>query len=72
LPAPTVSWTSVDAQGLAQGANRSQQALACVLGLLLAAVLSPFSAGAPYWTAGSIVVAGVVFVVGVAWALSVH
>jgi hypothetical protein len=58
--------------GLVQGANQSQQALAHMLGPLLAAVPSQFSAGAPYWLAGLIVVAGVVSVVGVAWALSVH
>jgi MFS transporter, DHA1 family, tetracycline resistance protein len=49
-----------DAQGLVQGANQSQQALARMLGPLLAAVLSPFSLGAPYWTAGLIALAGVV------------
>jgi DHA1 family tetracycline resistance protein-like MFS transporter len=49
-----------DAQGLVQGANQSQQALARMLGPLLAALLSPLSLGAPYWTAGLIVVAGVV------------
>jgi len=48
------------AQGLAQGANQSQQALARMLGPLLAAVLSPFSAAAPYWTGGLIAIAGVV------------
>ncbi|MGO8908935.1 MAG: MFS transporter [Bradyrhizobium sp.] len=48
-----------DAQGLVQGANQSQQALARMLGPLLAAVLSPFSAGAPYWTGGLIAIAGV-------------
>jgi hypothetical protein len=59
-------------KGWLQGANQSQQALAHMLGPLLAAVPSQFSAGAPYWLAGLIVVAGVVSVVGVAWALSVH
>jgi DHA1 family tetracycline resistance protein-like MFS transporter len=49
-----------DAQGLVQGANQSQQAMARMLGPLLAAVLSPFSLSAPYWTAGLIAVAGVV------------
>jgi MFS transporter, DHA1 family, tetracycline resistance protein len=49
-----------DAQGLVQGANQSQQALARMLGPLLAAVLSPFSAGAPYWTGGLIAITGVV------------
>jgi MFS family permease len=48
------------AQGAAQGANQSQQALARMLGPLLAAVLSPFSAGGPYWTGGLIAIAGVV------------
>ena len=48
-----------DAQGQVQGANQSQQALARMLGPLLAAVLSPFSAGAPYWTAGLIAMLGV-------------
>jgi MFS transporter, DHA1 family, tetracycline resistance protein len=49
-----------DAQGLVQGANQSQQALARMLGPLLAAVLSPFSLGAPYWAGGLIAAAGVV------------
>jgi DHA1 family tetracycline resistance protein-like MFS transporter len=49
-----------DAQGLVQGANQSQQALARMLGPLLAAALSPFSASAPYWTGALIAVAGVV------------
>lgn len=49
-----------DAQGLVQGANQSQQALARMLGPLLAAALSPFSASAPYWTGGLIAIAGVV------------
>jgi MFS transporter, DHA1 family, tetracycline resistance protein len=49
-----------DAQGLVQGANQSQQALARMLGPLLAAVLSSFSLAAPYWTGGLIVIAGVV------------
>jgi MFS transporter, DHA1 family, tetracycline resistance protein len=49
-----------DAQGLVQGANQSQQALARMLGPLLAAVLSPFSLGAPYWAGGLIAMAGVV------------
>ena len=49
-----------DAQGLVQGANQSQQALARMLGPLLAALLSPFSAGAPYWTGGLIAITGVV------------
>jgi DHA1 family tetracycline resistance protein-like MFS transporter len=48
------------AQGLVQGANQSQQAMARMLGPLLAAVLSPLSANAPYWTAGLIAIAGVV------------
>ena len=49
-----------DAQGLVQGANQSQQALARMLGPLLAAVLSPFSVSAPYWTGGLIAIIGVV------------
>ena len=49
-----------DAQGLVQGANQSQQALARMLGPLLAAVLSPLSLSAPYWAGGLIAVAGVV------------
>ena len=49
-----------DAQGLVQGANQSQQALARMLGALLAAVLSPLSVSAPYWTGGMIAVVGVV------------
>jgi DHA1 family tetracycline resistance protein-like MFS transporter len=49
-----------DAQGLVQGANQSQQALARMLGPLLAAVLSPFSLGATYWAGGLIAAAGVV------------
>jgi MFS transporter, DHA1 family, tetracycline resistance protein len=49
-----------DAQGLVQGANQSQQALARMLGPLLAAVLSPLSASAPYWTGGLIAISGVV------------
>jgi len=49
-----------DAQGLVQGANQSQQALARMLGPLLAAVLSPFNAAAPYWAGGLIAMAGVV------------
>jgi DHA1 family tetracycline resistance protein-like MFS transporter len=49
-----------DAQGLVQGANQSQQALARMLGPLLAAVLSPFSLGAPYWAGGLIAITGVV------------
>jgi DHA1 family tetracycline resistance protein-like MFS transporter len=49
-----------DAQGLVQGANQSQQALARMLGPLLAAVLSPFSVAAPYWTGGFIAIAGFV------------
>jgi MFS transporter, DHA1 family, tetracycline resistance protein len=49
-----------DAQGLVQGANQSQQALARMLGPLLAAVLSPLSLSAPYWAGGFIAVAGVV------------
>jgi MFS transporter, DHA1 family, tetracycline resistance protein len=48
-----------DAQGVVQGANQSQQALARMLGPLLAAVLSPLSLGAPYWTAGLIALVGV-------------
>jgi MFS family permease len=48
-----------DAQGVVQGANQSQQALARMLGPLLAAVLSPLSLGAPYWMAGLIALAGV-------------
>jgi DHA1 family tetracycline resistance protein-like MFS transporter len=48
-----------NAQGLVQGANQSQQAQARMLGPLLAAVLSPFSAAAPYWTGGLITLAGV-------------
>jgi DHA1 family tetracycline resistance protein-like MFS transporter len=47
-----------DAQGRVQGANQSQQALARMLGPLLAAVLSPLSASAPYWTAGLISMLG--------------
>jgi DHA1 family tetracycline resistance protein-like MFS transporter len=49
-----------DAQGLVQGANQSQQALARMLGPLFAAVLSPLSASAPYWTGGLIVIVGLV------------
>jgi DHA1 family tetracycline resistance protein-like MFS transporter len=49
-----------DAQGLVQGANQSQQAMARMLGPLLAAGLSPFSLSAPYWMAGLIAAAGVV------------
>ena len=49
-----------DAQGLVQGANQSQQAMARMLGPLLAAVLSPFSAAAPYWAGGVIAMMGVV------------
>jgi MFS transporter, DHA1 family, tetracycline resistance protein len=48
-----------EAQGLVQGANQSQQALARMLGPLLAAVLSPLSAAAPRWTGGSIAITGV-------------
>ena len=48
------------AQGLVQGANQSQQALARMLGPLLAAVLSPFAASAPYWAGGLIAMTGVV------------
>jgi DHA1 family tetracycline resistance protein-like MFS transporter len=47
-----------DAQGLVQGANQSQQALARMLGPLVAAVLSPFSVSAPYWIAGLIATTG--------------
>jgi MFS transporter, DHA1 family, tetracycline resistance protein len=47
-----------DAQGQVQGANQSQQALARMLGPLLAAVLSPLGASAPYWTAGLIATLG--------------
>lgn len=47
------------AQGLVQGANQSQQALARMLGPLLAAMLSPLRLDAPYWTAGLIAMAGV-------------
>lgn len=47
-----------DAQGLVQGANQSQQALARMLGPLLAAVLSPFSVAAPYWAAGLVALLG--------------
>jgi DHA1 family tetracycline resistance protein-like MFS transporter len=53
-----------DAQGLVQGANQSQQALARMLGPLLAAALSPFSLGAPYWAAGVIALAGVALLSG--------
>jgi MFS transporter, DHA1 family, tetracycline resistance protein len=49
-----------NAQGLVQGANQSQQALARMLGPLLAAVLSPLSLGAPYWAGGLIAIGGVV------------
>jgi DHA1 family tetracycline resistance protein-like MFS transporter len=45
---------------LVQGANQSQQALARMLGPLLAAVLSPWGAGLPYWTGGLIAITGVV------------
>jgi len=48
-----------DAQGLVQGANQSQQALARMLGPRLAAVLAPFSASAPSWTGGLIASTGV-------------
>jgi MFS transporter, DHA1 family, tetracycline resistance protein len=47
-----------DAQGRVQGTNQSQQALARMLGPLLAAVLSPLSASAPYWTGGVIAMLG--------------
>jgi DHA1 family tetracycline resistance protein-like MFS transporter len=47
-----------DAQGLVQGANQSQQALARMLGPLFAAVLSPLSASGPYWAGGLIAVIG--------------
>jgi len=47
-----------DAQGLVQGANQSQQALARMLGPLVAAVLSPFSVSAPYWIGGVIAITG--------------
>jgi MFS transporter, DHA1 family, tetracycline resistance protein len=49
-----------ETQGAVQGANQSQQALARMLGPLLAALLSPLSAGAPYWTGGLIAMTGVV------------
>ncbi len=49
-----------DAQGVVQGANQSQQAMARMLGPLLAALLSPFSAAAPYWAGGLIAMTGVV------------
>jgi len=49
-----------DAQGLVQGANQAQQALGRMLGPLLAAVMSPLAAGAPYWTGALIALAGVV------------
>jgi MFS transporter, DHA1 family, tetracycline resistance protein len=49
-----------DAQGLVQGANQSQQALARMVGPLFAAVLSPLSTSAPYWTAGLIATIGLV------------
>lgn len=52
--------TPAAAQGLIQGANRSQQALARTLGPLLAAVLSSLSSGAPYWSGGLIALTGVV------------
>ncbi len=48
-----------EAQGLVQGANQSQQALARMLGPLLAAVLSPLAASAPYWAGGLIAITGV-------------
>jgi MFS transporter, DHA1 family, tetracycline resistance protein len=47
------------AQGVVQGANQSQQALARTLGPLLAAVLSPLNVSAPYWMAGLIAMTGV-------------
>jgi DHA1 family tetracycline resistance protein-like MFS transporter len=47
-------------QGLVQGANQSQQALARMLGPLLAAALSLLSAGMPYWVAGLIAMSGVI------------
>jgi DHA1 family tetracycline resistance protein-like MFS transporter len=47
-----------NAQGQVQGANQSQQALARMLGPLLAAVLSPLSANAPYWAGGLIAMLG--------------
>jgi MFS transporter, DHA1 family, tetracycline resistance protein len=49
-----------DAQGQVQGANQSQQALARMLGPLLAAVLSPLGVSAPYWIAGGIAMLGLV------------
>jgi MFS transporter, DHA1 family, tetracycline resistance protein len=49
-----------DAQGLVQGANQAQQALARMLGPLLAALLSPLAAGAPYWAGALVALIGVV------------
>ncbi|MDR3466108.1 MAG: MFS transporter [Xanthobacteraceae bacterium] len=54
-----------DAQGLVQGANQAQQALARMLGPLLGALLYSFGAGAPYWAgAGVALAAAVVLGVG--------
>jgi len=49
-----------DAQGLVQGANQAQQALARMLGPLLAALVSPLASGAPYWIGALIALSGVV------------
>ncbi|HEY0233760.1 MAG TPA: MFS transporter [Afipia sp.] len=47
-----------DMQGAVQGANQAQQALARMVGPLLAAVLSPVGLSAPYWVACAVVLAG--------------
>jgi DHA1 family tetracycline resistance protein-like MFS transporter len=48
-----------DSQGLVQGANQSQQALARMLGPLLAAMLSSCAVNLPYWAGALVAVAGV-------------
>jgi DHA1 family tetracycline resistance protein-like MFS transporter len=58
-----------DAQGLVQGANQSQEAMARMLGPLLAALLSPFSAAAPYWVGGLIAMMGVVVLSMSGWSV---
>jgi DHA1 family tetracycline resistance protein-like MFS transporter len=47
-----------DSQGLVQGANQSQQALARMLGPLLAAVLSSYAVNLPYWAGELVAVVG--------------
>jgi MFS transporter, DHA1 family, tetracycline resistance protein len=48
-----------DSQGLVQGANQSQQALARMLGPLLAALLSSYATSMPYWAGALVAAAGV-------------